>query len=591
MSGNGSLSALGFPRLFWPVTLTLTGAVAALLLLSPVTRMFGHSSLNYNEGWNAYHQQETIQRKPLYGAPPRLVCNKYPPISFHLIGLASRLTGDVNLTGRWVALISLALAATLCGAIVRRLTGSTPLAVYTALSVVIWLAVYSAERIGMNDPQLLGTAFGLFGLYAFIRATEERGWLAISAAAFTISVFTKHNLLAFPAAVGLHLLLGRKWKGLTVWGGVIAGGSVLLLGLTQWIDGPYFFANLLIPRAPSLFIAHATDWATLLQLPILLAVGLYAYIRAPESFAWLSIAAVGFTISAFTYYNLLAFPVAVGFYLVWKEKWKELAVLGGVVAGGSLLLLGLARWMGSPDMVADLTMPRTRTAWLTNVAIYATVFQLTILLAVVWSLRHAGHVMTLALITSNALAVAFASGNGVDRNMFFDAVLSLAVVSALVFAEFAPALAARNWHAFRLAGLLLTTTLGILILIPFSLTAGWAWQRPVRDRTRDFDFSVKLLRSRPGPALCEDLLLCFEAGKAFTFDPYFSNNMVLAGRIKDEELIAMVDSASYRTVQLDGTDLTPGPRPRFTSNLMKALLNRYRVEALLSHSVVMVPKE
>ena len=306
------------------MALSLTGALAVVLLLAPLAKMLAHGSTNYNEGWNAYHQQEAIQGKPLYGAPPGFVCTNYPPISFHLIGLASRVAGDVNQTGRWVSLLSLLLVAILCGSIVRLCTGSAPLAAYTALSVVIWLTVYLGNRIGMNDPQLLGTVFSLFGLYVYIRHPEKLGWLSISAAAFTISVFTKHNLLAFPAAVGLHLLLGGKWKRLAVWSGVVAGGSVLLVGLTRWVDGPYFVANIL--------------------------------------------------------------------------------------------------------------MPRTQTSWLENVTDYATLFQVPLAIALVWSLRHMGrsltHIMALVVIVANVVAVAFAGGDGVDKNIFFDSLFSLAIVGA-----------------------------------------------------------------------------------------------------------------------------------------------------------------
>ena len=482
------LSPTNFPRLFWPVALSLAALLAAVLLLAPLASMFAHGSTNYNEGWNAYHQEETIQSKPLYGAPPGLVCNNYPPVSFHLIGLASRLTGDVNQTGRWVALLSLALVAMLCGAIVRRFTGSAPLAAYTALSVVIWLAVYMPNRIGMNDPQLLGTAFSLLGLYAYIREPEKLRWLCISAVLFTVSVFTKHNLLAFPAAVGLHLLLRGKWKGLLVWGGVAAGGSVLLLALTRWMDGPYFLANMLAPRA------------------------------------------------------------------------------------------------------------RTTGVW--EITAYLTMFQLPVALAVVWSLRHMGrslsHIMVLALIVAHALAAAFAGGYGVGKNIFFDCIFGLVVVCALVFAEYAPLLAGVKYRGFLLAALLVAPAFGIVIATPLALKADWDMLRALPDRGRDFDLAVRLLRSRPGPALCEDLLLCFEAGKPFTYDAYFADGLVQTGRVREEELGALVESASFRTVQLylfGEENLSPGKRPRFTARFMEALMKRYRLEARLSDSVVLVPNE
>jgi len=483
------LSPPNFPRLFWPVALSLAGLAAAALLVGPLTAMFTHDSMNYNEGWNAYHQEETIQGKGLYGAPPGLVCTNYPPISFHLIGLASQLTGDVNRTGRWVALLSLALVAMLCGAMVRQFTGSAPLAVYTALSVVIWLAVYQPDRIGMNDPQLLGTVFGLLGLYLYIREPEKLRWLCISAVAFTVSVFTKHNLLAFPAAVGLHLLLRERWKGPLVWGGVAAGESALLLALTRWIDGPYFAAHLLVPRALSGGLGQVTNYLTLFQLPVAL--------------------------------------------------------------------------------------------------------------AVVWSLRHMerslSHIMVLALLMAHVLAATFAGGDGVDRNIFFDCVFGLVVVSALVFAEYAPLLTGWKHCGLPLAALLVAPAFGIVIGMPQALKVEQLMLRALPDRGRDFDFAVKLLKSRPGPALCEDLLICFEAGKPFTYDAYFANSMVKVGRVKEEELVALVENASFRTAQVDlapdEKNLPPGKRLRFTARFVEALMKHYRLEARLSGSAVLVPNE
>lgn len=505
MPAGQPLPAVTLPRLFWPVALLLAAILAAILLLAPISRMLAHGSTNYNEGWNAYHQQEASQGKRLYGEPPKFVGNNYPPLSFHLIALASRLTGNVNQTGRWVAFLSLVLVAALCGAIVRRFTPSTPLAVYTALNVVIWLAVYKADRIGMNDPQLLGTVFSLLGLYVYIRGPEKPGWLVLSALAFTISVFTKHNLLAFPAAVGLHLLLRKLWKGVAIWGGTAALGSALLLALTQWREGPYFFAHLLAPRR--------------------------------------------------------------------VEGW-QVAVTG-----------------------------------------YATTFQLPLMIGVVWALRNrAGsmrHIMVLSLLIAHGLAFGLAGGVGVDRNIFFDSIFSLVIVGSLVFAEIAPYAAKLERRGILLAALLLAPATGIAIEIPTVLRTDWVQLKrdPYRNfafsfslqlnsvsaRGRDFDFAVGVLRGRPGPALCENLLLCFEADKPFLYDPFFTMSMLQAGRVKEDELVALVENRTFRTVQLDlppeETALGPGKHGHFTARFVDALLRHYRTEARLGDLVILIPND
>jgi hypothetical protein len=342
----------------------------------------------------------------------------------------------------------------------------------------------------MNDPQLLGSVFSLLGLYAYLREGENRLWLFLSAIAFTLSVFTKHNLLAFPAAVGLHAIWNRKWRVLLIWGGVVAGASALLLALIRWLDGPYLLAHLLAPRARTTGYLQITEYFTLFQLPIAL--------------------------------------------------------------------------------------------------------------AVVWSLRHMrrslNHIVVLALILAHVLAVAFAGGDGVDKNIFFDSIWSLVMVSALIFAEYAPRLGGVRHRGFLLAALLVAPVFGAAIVLPQALRDDYYLLKSLPDRGRDFDRQVNLLRNRPGPALCEDILLCFDAGKPFTYDAYFAGSQVKAGRLKEDDLIALAANAGFRTVQVqknsaDGENLAPGKRSRFTARFMEALLKRYRLQERLSRSFVLVPDE
>ena len=480
------------PRLFWPAILALAGLVAAVLMLSPMAAMFGHGSTCYNEGWNAFYIRDTIQGKPLYGAPPGLTGNNYPPLSFHLLGLLSRVlspTGaDLNLIGRWVALVSLAGVAVLCGAIVRRLTASTPLAAYTAFVVVVWMAVFKSDRIAMNDPQLLGTVFSLLGLYVYIRFPDRPVWLVISAAVFTASVFTKHNLLAFPAAVGLHLLWERKWRNLAIWGAAGVAGTVAMLLWTRAVDGPFFLANLLLPR--------------------------------------------------------------------------------------------------------------TRTAWLIHLTDYAVFFPTAIVLAFVWALHQRKNsprfVLALAFFTTNFIAAAFAGGYGVDRNIFFDPMFTLAMIGSLVFFEFAPglsaALAGGMWTALPLAALLLAPSLGILLELPFRLRLESLEFHSVARRSADLDFTVNLLRQRSGPALCEDMLVCFEAGKPLLYDPFSVNNRIKLGRLNQDSVVKLIEDRNFETVQLTGSDLSPEERDHFSAKFMESLIRCYRVEARLSSLLVLVPK-
>jgi hypothetical protein len=70
------------------------------------------------------------------------------------------------------------------------------------------------------------------------------------------------------------------------------------------------------------------------------------------------------------------------------------------------------------------------------------------------------------------------------------------------------------------------------------------------ERQRQFDSEVSLLRSHPGPAFCESLLLCYEAGKSYEYDPFNSANLVKLGRLDPAPLLAKISQGQIAAVQL-----------------------------------------
>ena len=130
----------------------------------------------------------------------------------------------------------------------QRLNGSWRIAAYSALCWLIWIPAFDVGRIGLNDPHLLGVAISLAGLYCYLRDPESTRCLCLSAGFFALSLFIKHSLVAFPAAVAIQLFLSSRKRFWTWFITAVAACSILLL-ITLAVDGRYFLANLTMPRA------------------------------------------------------------------------------------------------------------------------------------------------------------------------------------------------------------------------------------------------------------------------------------------------------------------------------------------------------
>jgi hypothetical protein len=261
------------------------------------------------------------------------------------------------------------------------------------------------------------------------------------------------------------------------------------------------------------------------------------------------------------------------------------------------VLLALTIRIDGPYFLAHLLVPRTMNAWLYRLCQFATIFQVPLAMAIVWSLyqgrRALDNIMILSAAAALLLAAAFAGGDGVDANIFFDSIFTLIVLAALLFAQLVPVVAGLKRRGLLFTALLAAPSLGILIEAPDTLRNEWHEARSLQSRSHEFDADVALLRTRPGPALCEDLRVCFEAGKPFVYDAYFTKAQVKTRRLREADLIALVKNASFSTVQLtvdSQESLGPRERDRFTAGFMEALLARYRIATQGNFSVLMVPK-
>lgn len=471
----------------WLITFLILVMVAAATVWYPVIRTFANFEINYNEGWNAYRAKMAAAGVPLYGSAPHYTVTNYPPLSFHFIGLIGRVTGDFVLAGRCVSLVSVVLIGLLIAAIVHRFSGRWHAGSYAALSFVIWLAIFQPDRIGMDDPQLLATVFSLLGLYAYVADSGPSSrWLCVSALAFAVSVFTKHNLLAFPIAVGVHLSIAGSFRRFGIWAGVFAASAGALLLIVLRVDGPHFWSHLMMARPYS-----------------------------------------------------------------------------------------------SDDAIA-------------KVSGYVETFQIPAAAAIVWSLWNCANIfrniLAIAFVFAHAIAIAFAGGYGVDGNIFFDGMIALALILGVAAADLAEVVQNRRFGNALLAALLLAPLVGVVPLLYSRIPQDIQSARSIPAAEGDFTQAVGFLAAQPGPALCNNLLLCFEAGKEESLDTFMVSGLIGLGTFPENELLNLMDDHHFKVIQVEANTnslLMPG-KPM--ADFMKKLAECYRLGLKTGRYGILIPQ-
>jgi hypothetical protein len=242
-------------------------------------------------------------------------------------------------------------------------------------------------------------------------------------------------------------------------------------------------------------------------------------------------AAIVVVIGGFTKHNLLALPVTITFWLALYHR--DLLARWLIAAAGSLALgFLLCRVSFGPDFVTGLLAPRVWAAdllswklalWLPSLLPAAVVALLP--LALPGCERVTG---LLALFVAVALAVGCISlgGEGVVYNALFELLIAAALGVGYLVGERVrrPVLAG---VALTVAALVASSSVVGAIA---GLTYRHDWLAGQQARVAAAQRIVATIAAQRGPILCEDLLLCYWAGKPFEIDAFNYREALLLGR-------------------------------------------------------------
>jgi len=321
--------------------------------------------------------------------------------------------------------------------------------------------------------------------------------------------------------------------------------------------------------------------------------GLFAYFKSRHRAAWIILAAIAFALSLFTKHDLIALPLSVAITLAITRNHRALAIFCAAGLTASAVLLALTFHLDGRYFFSALVQPRAYESrnLIAETLHYLLHFAVPLLLAASLLIRdpatpHRAFLLTL-LVCSNLLAIFFSGGDGVAANIFFAPALAdlLACVIALRQLQRHPG------RGFQAA--LILTTLAALAMLPAQLRTDLANTARRPAATQAARLAIAALAAHPGPAICEDLLLCFNAGKPIGYDPYYVNDEIRTARLQQSAILAALSAHAYAVIQINGAPAfalrAARHGGRFTKPFLQTLFRQYHPILLTPFYALFVP--
>jgi len=375
------------------------------------------------------------------------------------------------------------------------------------------------------------------------------------------------SLVAFLLSCILVGLIIKKLTG--GWGPAVFGGA--------------FCVGLFCSRFPDYV---GMDDPQMLAHPFFL-FGLWLYMGDPPSTLRLAGITSVFALGGNIKHNLFPAPIAVLCDLLLTSASKAVRF---VVFGVVFLVLSIAINMlvGGPFFVSNLLAPRAYSLVKIRTVFFTLYPPLGLPLAIsafwsIWQLRNRQTwVISFYFFWSLLIGAAFVGGAGVNANTFFDNFFAMSIIMGACLDSLwkapIPNLGRGSPGRFLVPVLLYSTVIMMFVLagvrIPESLSE-------LQELERQFDAEVSFLVAQPGPAICESLTLCYEAGKPYVLDPFNSTRLVRLGKLNSNDLAKQIAEKKFGAIQTYHP-VNQRPNSGFPVDVLDAM-DRYYVEAFKGH--------
>ena len=274
-------------------------------------------------------------------------------------------------------------------------------------------------------------------------------------------------------------------------------------------------------------------------------------------------------------HNLVAFPLATTLWLALHHR-RSLTIWIGTAAAALLLSAALCYRAYGTDFFVDLLSADRHHSWQRMVLKSAPVVAATVPLLIV----SAGLVrdrksdsrldlLLIAIAISVPLGIIQRSGQGIDRNAHFEALIALCIADAVALARHSVA-----FDKPLLSQPLPWLILPILVVLPTTLraevneiagraSAEASWKR-LEDR----------IAATPGKVACETPALCYWAGKSFEID-FFLYGQRVALRHDARALQRALDEHRFAAIEVDSVANAPPGRGEVVNPILPIIDRQY----------------
>jgi hypothetical protein len=363
-------------------------------------------------------------------------------------------------------------------------------------------------------------------------------YMVAGLARVTGSVLLAGRLLSLVALAATSALLA--WT-VSIW---TASRSAAVLSAAVWLGLLTRFGGSYVGSLEPQMTGHAL---------CILALYLYAAWEDALTPARAAVLAALCCAALFVKHLLLAAPAALALvFLLQRRRLFPAFLLTGLACGG---LLAAAAWsLGGPALAANFTAFDRLVSGRRLADELAAVFfgpglgPMVLALGALAALGGRGAALvTLYGATSLAVGAAAIRGVGVDRNAWFEAFLAFAMAAGLLAAR-----AGERRGARRVA---LLSLLAAACVLPAASGLRERWREALDPSRLDREEAaylddVALLRRTPGPALFEEPLMGFDAGKEFLFDPFGGSLSMVSGRVPESLLVDPIRRREFGAIVL-----------------------------------------